>query len=82
MCTQVCVQGISEHIDTHVQIEHLYSVSGNMDQLKKKGLDTEHTWIPHARQPNSVKTLLPFEQAQALYTKLKDLGLVAFKNWL
>lgn len=81
METQTFNHNTHERVGGHANSEHLYTVSGNMDQIVRNGLDTDYTWEPHPRQPNSVSTKLVFEQAVELHNKMRSLNMVAFKNW-
>lgn len=60
----------------------MWSVAANRDQLEKHGLWSDE-WVPSARIPNRVqRRFLRLEDAAALYKRLQELRLVAFRNWL
>jgi hypothetical protein len=64
-----------------MNINRLYRVSGNLDQIIAKGLQNDHTWTPHPRQANRVSTELEYDKAVELYNQMKSLDMVAHKNW-
>lgn len=84
MGTQVFVQGTPEREEMIKQIHQrqLYKVSANMDQLIKHSMVGDRVWVPHEKQPNSVSTMLPIDEARELYKTLKSKGMVAFRTWI
>lgn len=65
--------------------EAIWRVTGNMDQIKKNGLDKEYNW--EVRSPgictNSVSVKFADKMAACdLYNKMRSLKIVAFRNWL
>lgn len=63
----------------------IYRVSGNLDQIKKHGLDKEYNWEPRtpAITANSVSVKFTDKMdACDLYNKMNGLKIVAFRNWL
>ena len=65
--------------------EAIWRVTGNMDQIKKVGLDKEHQWVPRTPEicANSVSVKFADKMAACdLYNKMRGLKIVAFRNWL
>lgn len=62
----------------------IWRVSGNMDQIKKHGLDQTFQWEAQCdKVPNRVATNFTDKmQACDLYNKMRDLRIAALRNWL
>ena len=63
----------------------IWEVSGNMDQIKKHGLDTAHDWVQRYpdKVPNRVYTKFEDHMSACdLYNKMRGLKIAALRNWL